>query len=701
MGQFIVVENQPDVSNKLLGVTPTRGNDSSPQQQTDNEKKPDHDNRAQSSNSVPWRDSVGISLFRSVFMVYCGVTILVTAMSLLAEYNKTSDAVKFQLQKLQEGFEHTLIHAIWELDQKQISAVLYGMGKNPIISGVSITNSDGSVFGRIGELPQDEIDLPLHTLLPKTVINSTKPASRTLSRYEFDLITTGQSLEKIGQVHLYWDQNIIINEVSYEFTVLILGALVKTLALWFIFIQFQRPILSTPMTQIIQYIRSLDKTNIGKNKIRIATRRFNEFKVLESYINTMTQRLAAAYQEIEQKNHLLKKEMLTQQKLEEARRQKSISDEANRAKSMFLATMSHEIRSPMTGIEATTELLQRTNLDSKQQVYLDTIISSNKNLLAIVNDILDINKIESGQLSLDEVVFDIRELLTKLVTLMQPQSESKKIPLILNIDHNIPTLLTGDPLRIQQILLNLLGNAIKFTNAGTISIFLILLKRQNGSVDLEFQIRDTGIGIPAESLPILFDPFVQVDNSLTRRFKGTGLGLSICQKLVTMMAGDIQVESVVGTGTVFRVTIELQEWGNIPNQEQKHQENTRKNSRSGLKILLVEDEPVSQMFIAELLNHEGYRTTTASDGFEALEIVKKQAFDAILMDIRMPGIDGFETTRRIRTLGDENSATTPVFAFSSETLKDTDSLCQKAGMNGILTKPIKLEQLALMLHDHT
>jgi signal transduction histidine kinase/CheY-like chemotaxis protein len=701
MGQFVVVKHQSHTTDALLGNASIGKSDNPTKHERTGKQKPDHDNLSNSSQNIRWWDSVGIALFRSVFMVYCGVTIIVTAMSLFAEYNKTTDSVNFQLQRLKEGFEHTIINAIWEFDQKQIRAVLYGMSKNPIISGISITNGKGTVMGRIGELPQEELDLPTHKLLPKTLITDAKPVTTPLLRYQFNLISFDKNSEQIGQVHLYWNKNIIMDEVSYEFIVLIIGALVKTLALWFIFIQFQRPILSNPLKQVTQYIRGLDKNNLSKSKIKVTTSRFNEFKVLENYINTMTQNLAKAYSHIKQKNLLLQQEMINKIKLDEAQLQKTVAQKANKAKSMFLATMSHEIRSPMTGIQITTSLLKKTDLDAIQKAYLDTLTSSHDSLMAIINDILDINKIESGQLSLDSATFNIHDILQELITLQKAHSDAKNIDLILNIDPDIPTMLIGDPLRIRQILINLVGNAIKFTNQGNVTIFLIRLPKKNGKESLEFKIQDSGIGIPQNLLPTIFEPFIQADSSLTRRFKGSGLGLSICKKLVTMMDGDIKVTSREQEGTIFQVFLELEKSTDSLNIKAFPPVNTpqimSETSRKSTNILLVEDNPVNQILIAEILTQHGYQVTTADDGFAALALLKNTEFDAILMDIRMPGIDGLETTRRIRALAKQKAATTPIIAFSAEKTSETSSSYKNAGMDDSIVKPIDLAQLDRVL----
>ena len=695
MSQSVIVKNQSDLSDRLHSTAVMGNNSHPPEQQTANDKKPDHDDFLQTTGRIRWWDSVGISLFRSVFLVYCIITIIVTALSIIAEYNKTQESINFQLQRLKEGFEQTLVNSIWELDQTQIRAVLYGIRKNPIISGVSIHDIDGNVIGRVGDLPKAEIDRPLLSTfgLLQRLAAQANPTETSLSHYDFDLITSGAFPEKLGNVNFYWDKKVVIDEVRYEFLVLIMGAFVKTIALWMIFIYFQRPILSNHLAEFTRYIRSLNSENLKQCRIAITTKKFNEFNLLSNHLNSMVQKLSDAYEEIKQKNAQLVMEMDNRNRLEQAQREKKIAEAANRAKSQFLATMSHEIRTPMTGMSATVELLRRSKLDAQQRDYLNIIVTANRALLTIINDILDLSKIESGQTALVKESFNIIELLEETAALLSPQAGAKGLQLSLAVAEGVPSSLYGDPVRVRQILLNLMSNGVKFTQKGHISIKVNLLNSDHDSVELELLVEDSGIGIAAEDIAKLFKPFVQVDNSMSRKHNGTGLGLAICKRLVNMMNGEIDVVSTPGVGSLFRVTITLDRC-RLPLENINKIENFNQQTELTNKlILLVEDEEVSQMVVAKLLESEGFLVTLATSGFQALEKIQQENVAVVLMDLRMPTMDGFATTKKIRQLNNPHQANTPIIAFTADIVNETVERCHKEGMNGIIQKPIDLAKL--------
>ncbi|MBF0383605.1 MAG: sensor histidine kinase [Magnetococcales bacterium] len=271
------------------------------------------------NHKVRWWNSVGIALFRSVFLFYCVITIMVTLASLYAEYSKTKDSVNFQLIRLQEGFERTLVYGVWEMDQNQIRSALFGMSKNPIISGISIIDTNGKVIGRTGLLPINEINRQiLHTFLTikETMTTRATPADQPLSLYSFNLTMPKKNSEQIGQVRLFWNQNIIFDEVRYEFMVLILGAIVKTIALWIIFILFQRPILTTPLGVLTRFINGLNESNLACSHVAIHTKQYNEFNLLVDHVNDMILKVSTAYDEIAAKSTELKQEIVIRERAE-------------------------------------------------------------------------------------------------------------------------------------------------------------------------------------------------------------------------------------------------------------------------------------------------------------------------------------------------------------------------------------------------
>ncbi|MBF0383562.1 MAG: response regulator [Magnetococcales bacterium] len=385
------------------------------------------------------------------------------------------------------------------------------------------------------------------------------------------------------------------------------------------------------------------------------------------------------------KQNLLDRKLMNK-KLQEALES---ANTANRAKSQFLATMSHEIRTPMNAVQGSVELLRRKNMPNDQLKLVDIISHSTKNLLQILDDVLDISKIEAGKFDIDFIEFSLSTLMEKLSATMSPNAMKKGLEIQCLIQDDVPNLLYGDPSRVQQVLWNLVSNSIKFSQDGVIIIEVRKVSNERGVLKLAFLVKDSGIGIPPEQLEEIFDPFVQVDSTISRSQHGTGLGLAICKQLVDLMNGEIGVESRPGHGSTFSFVLPFKEEGvEIRIKEQK-----KLNKPASLSLLLVEDEPVSQLVVANLLKDEGYEVVVAASGTEALEKIDLQLFDIILMDLRMPGMDGIQTTKRIRELTDKKKAGVKIVAFTGDVMIDTVQQCIEIGMDGVIAKPININEI--------
>jgi signal transduction histidine kinase/CheY-like chemotaxis protein len=371
---------------------------------------------------------------------------------------------------------------------------------------------------------------------------------------------------------------------------------------------------------------------------------------------------------------------------------KDKAEEMARVKANFLATMSHEIRTPMNGVLGMLHLLTGSPLTHEQRDHLETAQSSARALLAIINDILDFSKLEAGQMKLEAADFDLGRLMDEMMALMRGAALDKGLTLRSQVGDGVPRHIVGDPTRLRQVLTNLLGNAIKFTESGGV---VVSVEAEPGGAPtrLRFEVMDTGIGIEPAAAPALFSEFVQADSSITRRFGGTGLGLSICKRLVEMMGGEIGFDSIPGEGTTFHFTLPLAVAATDQTAKTAEVDDPHLPS---LAVLVAEDNPVNQKLATALLKRWGQRVTLANNGAEAIAALARQPFDVVLMDVHMPGIDGLEATRRIRAMTGPVAAI-PIIAMTADVLDGDALLCLEAGMDDYVSKPVEPARLLAAL----
>ncbi len=375
------------------------------------------------------------------------------------------------------------------------------------------------------------------------------------------------------------------------------------------------------------------------------------------------------------------------------------AEHANDSKSRFLASMSHEIRTPMNGVLGLLSSLDQTTLDPEQRNLVETATESGNMLLSLINNILDFSRMEANNLTIERKAFIIKNTIYSITDSFEPLARLKGITFQIKAN-NLPAYIYGDETRYKQVLLNLIGNAIKFTNKGTVKVELDSKSLSNNQIEISCKITDTGIGIDSEIIPYLFDEFTMADHSFSRTYEGSGLGLAICKRLVSLMDGNIKVESVVGLGSCFSFSIPFDIAEKASFIQQQNVPQTLNPACAHIRVLVAEDNKANQLVIQNLFKHIGLKIDIANNGIQAVEMVKHRSYDIVFMDISMPEMDGLEACENIRSMELPSKANIPIIAFTAHALTGDKEKFLKAGMSDYLSKPVNLSHLINTLNKY-
>jgi signal transduction histidine kinase/CheY-like chemotaxis protein len=638
-------------------------------------------------NTVKQKNSIASYLLKIIFSMYFVVALTVTTLQITAVYYHTKKSIIEEIESLKETFLPGIGLLLWSFDTKELSMFMDGILKVQSIVGIDIQSENKQyVMGTIidDQGMQVDYDSSGNKLYPKE--------NKYLFGIEFPIFYTDEDMnqEKIGVCKFYSSHEIVFNQVKYGLILIIVNSVIKTIALWFIFVAVIRHILAKPIELLINTISNTRFDNIDCQESIPLSKRNDELTLLNNAFYNMKRRLSS---EIKENNRLILA--------------KESAEAADRAKSTFLANMSHEFRTPMNAILGFSELIRRdANLSPEHQEHLGIVRRSGEHLLTLINDVLDMSKIEAGKMTLTESNFDFIQFLDDMENMFRLRTKKKGLTLIFDCRDTVPEFIKADESKLRQVMINLIGNAIKFTSEGGISVYI----ENRGTVSdhpnfccLYFEISDSGIGICPEEMDILFEPFSQTASGI-QTSDGTGLGLPISQKIIQMMGGDIQVKSVPEQGTtiLFDIQVQIVDSAKVQPKTKSSKIISIESGQPRYKILVTDDNEDNRKLLAKVLKRVGFKTRESINGQDALDTWKSWHPDLIFMDIRMPVMDGYKAVEMIKNNVDHDpDIPMPVIiALTASTLEEEKYTILDKGCDAFMRKPFKESDIFEMIRKY-
>src|SRR5690554_6383300 len=624
--------------------------------------------------------------------------LILNLIQITLDYFSAKDAMEQDIRALIEISNSPASQIAYNIDVRLAEELLDGLLRHPATIDARIVDSDGQTMSAASQ----SSTVSRYRWISDLLFGSSSVFSAELRVPQLQDLPLGHLVVTIDTWHYGWQ---FLQRAVNTFVIGLFKSLVLSIALLGIFYF----VLTRPMLNVIEALSRVRASTPEKVRLPIpANHRFDEIGTMVGIINQHLEHMEGSVAQLRAAESAMKNySSQLEQEVEDRTREISEKNQAlqqgnralvrakedavrrARARANFLASMSHEIRTPLNGVLGMLGLALESEQDPGQRNRIDIALKAGENLLGLLNDILDISKVEAGKLSLETIPFSMRELIDECTTLHRQQAEGKQIQLISETDPDLPEHFLGDPTRTRQILNNLLSNAIKFTDEGTVKI-----RTSWSGGSLRIEVIDTGIGMSEQGLKSIFSPFSQADTGTTRLYGGTGLGLTLCRQLVEHMHGRILVDSSKGAGTHFTVILPLAV-AEADTRPQAPEAITEQASDRPLSILLVEDNRVNQLVASGLLKKLGHRVDLAENGERALAALESRRYDIILMDCQMPVMDGFEATRAIRQ--NPEWADLPVIAVTANALQGDREHCLASGMSDYVTKPYRRDELRAII----